>query len=318
VQSSFVRFSAAAIAAAVLTACNAGGSQFAPPPTTLADAPQAKASGDVLFVSDSGNNTLSRFSYLDGKYLGQVTGLREPRGLCGDAAGNVWVANAGSSTLTEYSHDGAQIGSLHDDGYEPYSCAIDPTSGDLAVANIFSSTNGAGNLAIFSHASGSPAFYAGGDINFAFYVAYAPTGALYIDGLDSDESFRYASFAHGKFNDITIQGTTIAFPGPLAWSTAGNSVDIADQQSSPPAIYRLSRSGRVQRQTDLQCSSSFGLCDIEAFAIDGNRVLADTVGPGVQAFRYPQGGPAVKTIGANQLSQPFGLALSAKMATPAR
>jgi hypothetical protein len=305
----------------LLTACSAGGTQFAPAHYNDAGATQTKVaanldgssdgSSTILFVSDGGNNTLARFTYPAGKYLGQVTGVSEPRGLCSDAKGNVWVTDAATSTLDKYSHTGRLLATLRDEGFEPYSCAVDPESGDLAVANIFSNSNGAGNLAIFKHASGQPAFYTGGDLNFVFYVAYAPSGGMvYIDGLNASEVFRYASFANGIFNGITIRGATVNFPGPLAWSNIGSTVDVADQQSTPPTIYRVSPSGRLKGSTMLQCSNQSGLCDLEAIVVEGPRVLVDTIGPGVEGFKYPQGGAPVTMIGAQQLSQPFGLAIS--------
>jgi hypothetical protein len=304
----------------LLTACSTGGTQFVPQYSATA-ANQTKTAANlggssddssrILFVSNGGNNTLVRFTYPAGRYLGQITGVSEPRGLCSDAKGNVWVTDAANSTLDKYSHNGRLLGTLNDPGFEPYSCAVDPASGDLAVANILSDSNGPGNLAIFTHASGQPAFYTGGDLNFVFYVAYAPSGGTaYVDGLNASEVFRYASFAKGMFRGIMIRGAMVNFPGPLAWSNIGSTVDVADQQSTPPTIYRVSPSGRLKGSTVLQCSNQSGLCDLEATVIEGRRVLVDTVGPGVEGFKYPQGGSAVTTIGAQQLSQPFGLAIS--------
>jgi DNA-binding beta-propeller fold protein YncE len=311
---------AGAASISLLSACSASQAQIVPArdgsaatsrvkaPAVLADG--SDSSGKILFVNDGANNTIARFTYPAGKYLGQITGLVEPRGLCSDAKGDVWVTDTGSSTIEKYSHNGRHIGTLHDDGFEPYSCAVDPQSGNLAVANILSNSAGSGNVAIFTNASGKPAFYPG-DIHFAFYVAYARSGGtLYVDGLDALETFQYASFANGTFKSIPIQGVTVKFPGPLAPADMGNAIDVADQQSTPPTIYRVDRSGRLKGSTELHCSNTSGSCGLEAMIIEGHHVLVDALGPGVEGFKYPTGGDVVMTIGAGQLSQPYGLAMS--------
>ncbi|HEY3676603.1 MAG TPA: hypothetical protein VGK84_11485, partial [Candidatus Tumulicola sp.] len=54
----------------------------------------------------------------------------------------------------------------------PVGCAYDPKTGDLAVANIITTVDGAGNVAIYSKAKGSPKIYTDGSLQRMYFGAY--------------------------------------------------------------------------------------------------------------------------------------------------
>jgi hypothetical protein len=139
-------------------------------------------------------NAVDLVAYPSGKSVGTITGLNKPNGLCSDDKGDVWVVNAGSSTIEEYSHTGAHLATLDDNGYEGTSCAYDPKTGNLAVGNYGSETSGPGNIAIYKGASGKPTMYGYAKLLDTYHVAYAgDTGTLYLDGADVSDHLLYAS-----------------------------------------------------------------------------------------------------------------------------
>src|SRR5581483_1540828 len=101
--------------------------------------------GTLLFVATGDNVYL--LSYPSGKL---VSSLEIPGyNICSDNDGNVFVPTTGYQ-IAEYSHYGELIQKLQD-GDVPLGCAVDPTTGNLAVTN---EGSGAGEVAIYSNAKG--------------------------------------------------------------------------------------------------------------------------------------------------------------------
>ena len=93
------------------------------------------ASKELLYVSDNGGNVYV-FSYPAGKLVGTLTDARSPSGLCSDKAGHVFVPDVNNEDVLEYAHGGKKpIATINDFGFYPESCAIDPTTQNLAVTN---------------------------------------------------------------------------------------------------------------------------------------------------------------------------------------
>ena len=89
--------------------------------------------GEVLYVADSGNNRVQKFT-LTGEYLGQFGNeglrklrLKDPRGICTDGRGRVLVADYGNNRVQIFTADGAFVSSI--------SCGADSGPYDLAVDN---------------------------------------------------------------------------------------------------------------------------------------------------------------------------------------
>jgi hypothetical protein len=94
--------------------------------------PEAK-SGVLLYVSKHTNVVI--YSYPSGKVIGKLRGFEYASGLCSDRRGDVWVTDSRKSQVSEYEYSGTKpIARLSDDD-EPVGCAVDPRSGDIAVAN---------------------------------------------------------------------------------------------------------------------------------------------------------------------------------------
>lgn len=95
--------------------------------------PEAK-SETLLYVFNV--YTITVYSYPKGKLVGTLSDFEKPYGECVDKSGNVYITDSSFARIYEYAHGGTKpIHTLKDPEYQPYGCAVDPTTGDLAVAN---------------------------------------------------------------------------------------------------------------------------------------------------------------------------------------
>ena len=88
------------------------------------------------------------FSYPGLSQVGTLKSLNySAQGECVDSAGDVFIATSNASytgTIFEYAHGGSTpIAELSDPGY-PWGCAVDPTTGTLAVSNLSDASNPSG------------------------------------------------------------------------------------------------------------------------------------------------------------------------------
>jgi hypothetical protein len=111
--------------------------------------PLNEAPTNLLYVTNS-NAEVTVYSFLKRKLLTVLTGFTQPMGECVDANQNVYIADFGAHQIVEYAHGGSQpIKTIDDSPDSPYACSVDPTTGNLAVAN----NDGAsqqGNIAIWN------------------------------------------------------------------------------------------------------------------------------------------------------------------------
>ncbi|MFZ0574284.1 MAG: hypothetical protein WA428_01430 [Candidatus Cybelea sp.] len=211
--------------------------------------PDAK-SFDLLYVSD--DDELLVFSYPKGKLVGEInTPSGDLAGLCSDSAGDVFVPTAGSvsqSYIYEYAHGGTQpIATLTDPG-EANGCAVDPKTGNLAVANA-SSVGGSkdyyGDVAIFPNGEGTPSTYFDSAISSYDYCAYDSGGNLYVSAHDGPpDIIGELPSGSGSFSNITLTEDI----GPVSMQWVGSSLVVssfANVQSKfgPQPIYEISVSG---------------------------------------------------------------------------
>jgi hypothetical protein len=119
-------------------------------------------------------------SYPQGKRVGELTDIDGPQSVCSDANGDVFVTAYWTEDVLEFAHGGTSpIAKLGDYGYYPNGCAVDPTTGNLAVANENSMDDSGGNVAIYLKAQGKPTNYGSGSF---WWCAYDNAGNLLVDG----------------------------------------------------------------------------------------------------------------------------------------
>jgi len=269
-------------------------------------APAAKGD-DLLYISDRGTADVYVYSYPTGTLVGTLTGFSWPSGECVDKVGDVFIANWSAADILEYAHGGTSpIATLSDPNQTADSCSIDPTTGDLAVTNIYSSSgSGTGSVSIYSHARGMPQTYSDFYMYFMWFCGYDNEGNLFVDGFNNGGTFQFAELPKGResFKNITLD-YPIYTPGGIQWD--GKYVAVEDQGFGDGSeIYQTTGArGHVVNATPLS-----GSCDVVQFTIvDRNVIGPDYCYNDVGFWKYPTGGPVLKTI--TGLSTPFGSALS--------
>ncbi|MBV8531583.1 MAG: hypothetical protein JO104_09715 [Candidatus Eremiobacteraeota bacterium] len=265
---------------------------------------------DLLYVSDYMSNDVDAYSYPQGKLSGVLRGvLRQfvlPVGLCADASGNIFIPDNSNSTVLEYPHGSTRIEkTLGDPGELPYSCAVDPVTGNLGVVD-FESVGGPGGVSIYARARGLPQNYTYGFKYKYYFDAYDDRGNLFVDATDDVPSgpFAFLELSRGgrAFVPITLE-KSIRTPGGVGWD--GKHVAVGNSRAS--VIYEFDLKGGVGTMAG---ATRLGRGRaVSQFLIAGRYVIgANFAGASVMAWRYPAGGAPARKIGG--LGQPFGVALS--------
>jgi hypothetical protein len=272
-------------------------------------APDAK-SLDLLYVSDYETNDVYAYSYPAGKLRGVLAGVLAnfvlPSGLCADGAGDVFVPDSYDASVLEYAHGSTRlVAKLLDPNELPYSCAVDPTSGDLAVVDL-ESDSGGGGISIYAHARGRPKELGYGFVYFYYFAAYDATGDLFVDASYDvpSEPFAFLEVPKGSKNLMSLTlDQSVGVAGGVSWDRK----DVLVGDSRAGVIYRFAIDGSVGRKvgsTRLRDAR-----DPTQFLVAGNDlVAANFAGAGVSFWKYPAGGAPLANI--SGLGEPFGVTLS--------
>jgi hypothetical protein len=307
------------VAAAMLAAC--GGSQ--PPVSAPGAMPQSRAIAthaerakswmlpeakdqSLLYVPNSdpsGGGYVSVYSYPHGDLMGTLTEFSNPDGVCVDNVRNIYITDEIARDITEYAHGGSQsIKTLADSG-QPVGCAVDPITGNLAVANL------GGTVAIYRNATRNAKYVYFSTEGDAYFCGYDDSGDLFVDGLSYqglDDLFQLAKLPRGKRNfEVISTNQTVESPGQVQWDGKYLAVGDAEQH----LIYRVSvtgTSGVVKKTVQLTDGGANGFLIRGARLIDASYFYAE-----VQYFKYPAGGSATKVI-TDGASSPASAAISLK------
>jgi hypothetical protein len=228
-----------AFAAALLAGCAASQPPIAAPgeiPQSRAIAPHAERSGPwmlpeakqgaLLYVATGSDVYV--LSYPHGKLMGSlnVTGSN----LCSDANGNVFIPTGGYVIL-EYAHGGLYpIQTLHG-GDIPLGCAVDPTSGNLAVTQ---EASGAGEVAIFANEKEPATWYRDPDIYYYGLCGYDDRGNLFVDGNGTGNYIAELPKGGNTFANYPLNSSFDVF-GSIQWD--GRHMTLTNPSTNQ--IYRL-------------------------------------------------------------------------------
>jgi hypothetical protein len=287
---------------ATLTACGTGSQASLPQSSTAALIPSRVAgdtkftSDDLLYVADAATNDVYVYRWPTGVLKQTLTGFNGANGLCTDRAGDVWVANTGSSELQKYAHGGTQpIATLADPGEYPYSCSVDPTTGNLAVTNLDVHDKN-GKVGIYAKAAGSPKFYTDSAFYHYFSCAYDDKGNLFVDGAAKNKDAEFGELAAGRRIFTTIKllklPAKILIAGGVQWD--GKYVALGSQLS-PVAIYQVQVSGSTG--TVVGTTTLDEVQVVIGYWKQGTKVVApDALAGEINFYNYPAGGDPTKVI----------------------
>ena len=192
--------------------------------------PAAASSKALMYVSEINYGTVNFYKYMGGNnppLQGTLTGFAFPTPGCTDNKGNVFIPDFSLATITEFGYGSSTPKqTLDDSGFEPFGCSVDPTTGNLAVANFDS-----GSVSIYTGATGTPAVYTVPNNPIDEYVAYDNSGDLYVAGRNTSGVYQLDEAVSGSttFNSLNVTGGSIAFPGQIQWG--GTYLLLGDQGS---------------------------------------------------------------------------------------
>lgn len=306
------------VAAAVLVGC--GGAQ--PPTSVPAAMPQSRsiaqhaARGESWMLSAAKNDSLvyasiadvvSIYSFPQGTEVGELKGFpSEPAGLCSDSSGNVYVTTQGGGTsdlqsyILEYAHGGTKPIATYDDPGLANGCAVDPVTGDLAVANYFGAGVTQGNLAIYQAAQGPPSIFSDANFSRFLWCAYDDAGNLFADG-GPETVIDELSRGSDSLNEIQLSKPINA--GSMQWTR--NRILVAELVGSrgdnPIYEVRVSGSqGAVSGPVLLSSSGGRSAAGDIQFWLEKKTMIgpghADGENTLLQFWKYPKGGLPTKVI----------------------
>ncbi len=234
------------------------------------------------------------FSFPRTKFVASfsVYGAENP---CADED-HVFVPQYGPDDIVEYAHGGTEpIATLEDAGQDPFSCAVDPTSGTIAVTNYGNATR-PGNVALYIRAQNVPVIYSDPDIYYYWFCGYDDKGNLFVDGISHNGTALFAELPAGgrTFTDITLS-ERIKDPGSVQWD--GNYMTIADEPAH--SIDRLDFSGSTGTIVGTTRLSGWRSRRGEQSWIAGNTVVVPTDRYQLKHlgfWSYPLGGRFTKTL----------------------
>jgi hypothetical protein len=264
----------------------------------FSERPDAKAQ-DLLYVSDLGANAVDVYSYPQGALVTTLTGFGSVAGLCVDKAGDVFVVDE-AGPVDVYAHGGTSpIRKLQTSG-APDGCAIDPSTGNLALTNLSSYLYG--TISIYSKAKGKPKSYFNDTVNSTFFCGYDGNGNLFIDGWDRSAVFILIELPkHGNTFRIFHPNNAVKNPTGVQWD--GKYIAVGDRDAG--AVYRTSETGKIEQTVKLK-----GGVNVDQFWIQGSALVGPVAhSPGaVKFWSYPAGGSATKTL--SGFSYPVGAVVS--------
>jgi hypothetical protein len=285
---------------------------------------------DLLYASvqttccATGGADVEVFSYPQGKLVGELSVTKDTMfGLCSDRRGHAYVtlfntSGSGYSTyIYKYRHGEAHPIAKFLDPWSADACSVDPTTGNLAVANWF--TGGSkqeGNVVVYDQATGKYAVYSGGSpIDWYRWCAYDTNGNLYVDG-ESNPSGRVSLAVLPKgqnaFSGISLNRSSF-LPYSLQWYA--NDLVIAGYEGSigPETLLKVHLKGTkasIVRTAILKDAGQNWGADSQFVIRDQHIISGGYPGYYLHAWYFPKGGFPFQRIARTPDGWWYGVAIS--------
>jgi len=246
--------------------------------------PEAKRE-DLLYVTSTSfdSGAVDVFSYPRGKQVGAIVLGGEPMGACADRAGNVWITRFRMASAVEYAHGGTtQIGSVNIYPNTPWGCAVDPTTGNLAV------TNTEGSVYVFPNSQGEPGVYTVQGDGWGFtFCTYDDSGDLFAAAPYSN----IAELPKGGNEMTNLQLDFSINPWSIQWDERDKYLAVAGAKpkGEPTTIYHVNVSGTTGSLVGTTLLRGSTKSYPPQYWIEGDKILGPK-GNLVESWRYPAGG----------------------------
>lgn len=301
-----------AVVVGSLAGCSGPASQPMVPPRVAAlpagnaARTETKFAGEsLLYVSDFRSGMIEILRFKRHTFVGTLTGLMWPGGLCVDKAQDVFVTDSSWNDTFEYRHGALAPFNAFGDPYgSPGACSIDPRSGDLAVVDVEELFGGEYGVVIYRKGHKTIQYLQSGNIYFYAYCAYDDKGDLYLDGTTFSGQWRLAELPAGgkRFIPITVP-SKVFIAGGLEWDGA----HLAIGSTENTLLYRLAiANSRAMLKGVVRLDGNAGFAQ---FWLAKSRILAPQgQNLTVKYWRYPAGGTPTATV--NNVGDAIGTAVS--------
>jgi hypothetical protein len=311
------RLAAVVAGIALLSGCGGNGLPVASfssvaSPQSRALAPPA-TSGDLLYVANkTASEGVNVLTFPQGSRVTTIKQIGRVASICSDTSGNVWIATIRKGSdpfyLYKFRHGGTKPVETRHTRRAASGCAVDPTTGNLAVVSYGGSSDGLVDIWPGAR-KGKPTFFFTGFGPAG--CAYDDSGDLFVDGIGGTGVALAELVKGGKnFTDLTLgknSGWTVT---NVQWD--GTYVAVAaSTKSGLASIYRIQVSG--ERGKIVQMVHLQNLASSPHFVIANGEIVATQRGPVVRKiglYDYPAGGKALDVF--SGFDGPHGLAISVK------
>jgi hypothetical protein len=252
----------------------------------------------LVYVADAQTADVYVYSYPKGILLQTLTGFQETQGECADKNSNVFITDlapySGSSKILEYARGGsAPIATFNDPGYgeRPWSCAVDSTTGNLAVTNVDLNHYPNSDLVVYPSGSSTPITYTNIPyLTVPYYCVYDDKGDLFVAGQYRVYQFGFDELRKGSSGFVHIRLEHRPFVSPdsaIQWD--GKYIVIGGRHDYVTQYLIHGLIGTKAAEITLDGAS------ILSFWLQGKRLVVSN-GQTVTIYSYPVGGTALKTL----------------------
>jgi len=315
----------AMLVAVAFAACAGTGQQGAVPSTgTALRSPSREISWmgkgvkeqDLLYVSNR-DGVVNVYRYWQHTLVGVLTKFKSPLGECSDSAGNVYIADGQAQKIYEYAHGGTKaIRTLDDSPYLPEGCAVNPKTGDVAVANYGQGYYKTGNIAIFRRASGKPLLYSAASYDHFVACGYDRRGDLLASSTFGSDPY-YSDFYYLPKEGVKLLPMDLPGPSRSWYWSSGVSVAWDGRYwvvGSYDTLFRYTINIKAYYVSTITLDASINEAAIYHPVEKSHSeqlVGADesATKPAVYYWNYPAGGSHVAEI-TKGLDRPYGVAVS--------
>lgn len=248
--------------------------------------------GQALLYVSSDYSYEKVYSFPQGKLVQTLDISGEPQALCTDKLGDVYIPQSYGEIVTEYAHGGTKpIVFWRLPNATPQGCAVDPASGNIAVAGANE------KLAIFNPASATPpVYYSNSAIESFYYATYDAGGNLFVVVYSFASGYQLWELSEGN---STLKQVALPFnlccPEDVQWDGQYLAIE-ASHSSGTATIDRLAVNdyrAKVKGQVHLTYTQTY----TSQFWIEGSTLIhSDYYSDDVAFFKYPAGGGPTKTI----------------------
>lgn len=266
------------------------------------------------------NKQVYAYAYPSGTLEGTLTLSNDPINDCSDNHGNVWVTELvshdhsyESGQIVKYKHGGVKPIETLSDNNVSTGCAVDPSTGTLAVINDSYNDSSYGGVTIFPGGTGPPKYYmffvSGSTYALPASCTYDSSGDLFITlrfKLDSyPTQIIWLKKGASRFESFHLH-PQIA-PREAQWYGTDLTVAVGGGRLVRFKIEGSDSASRVGH-TVLADSTGYGewvIADRKLFSIE-------SYDPVFSVWRYPGGGDPIKTVTGSGVAAFTGITVSTK------